>query len=218
MLDSQLRVLDPLCGRGTTLNQALVYGYDAAGIELDGKDFEAYSAFVRTYLQRKRIKHQVETNPVRREKRLVARRLTATITRPDRGVSLDVVNADTTAATDFFKPGTFHAIVADAPYGVAHGSRTVAAGLRRSPLHLLAEAVPAWARLLRPGGALGISWNTHVARRAEASAVLAEAGLTVLDEGPYVRFEHRVDQAITRDILVARKADTPMIATGRTGA
>jgi len=203
LLDGGLRVLDPLCGRGTTLNQALVYGYDVAGIDLDGKDFEAYASFLRTYLQRKRIKHRLETNPVRREKRLVARRLTASIGRGDRTLDLDVVHADTTVATDFFKPESFHAIVADAPYGVAHGSRTVAAGLRRSPLQLLTEAVPGWTRLLRPGGALGISWNTHVARREAAAEVLATAGLTVLQDGPYDRFRHRVDAAITRDILVA---------------
>jgi len=199
LLDGGLRVLDPLCGRGSTLNQGLVYGYDVAGIELDGKDFEAYGTFLRTYLQRKRVKHRLETNPVRRERRLVARRLTGTIG----SQHIDVVQADTTAAGDHFKPGTFHAIVADLPYGVAHGSRTVAAGLRRSPLQLLTEAVPVWVRLLRPGGALGISWNTHVAKRADAAAVLAAAGLTVLEDGPYGRFEHRVDQAITRDILVA---------------
>jgi tRNA G10 N-methylase Trm11 len=198
-------VLDPLCGRGTTLNQALVYGYDVAGIDLDGKDFEAYAAFLRTYLQRKRIKHKLETNPVRREKRLVARRLTASITREERTLGVDVVHADTTAAADFFKPESFHAVVADAPYGVAHGSRTVAAGLRRSPLQLLDEAVPGWARLLRTGGALGISWNTLVARREAAADVLAAAGLTVLEDGPYGQFRHRVDQAITRDILVAVK-------------
>ena len=52
-----LTVLDPLCGRGTTLNQALMYGYDAAGVELDGKDVEAYAAFLQTWLKRKRIKH-----------------------------------------------------------------------------------------------------------------------------------------------------------------
>src|SRR5690606_18783054 len=102
-------------------------------------------------------------------------------------------------------PESFHAIVADAPYGVAHGSRTAGAGLRRSPLQLLADAAPVWARLLRPGGALGISWNVHVARRPDAAEVLAAAGLRVLDEGPYARFRHRVDQAITRDILVAVK-------------
>jgi tRNA G10 N-methylase Trm11 len=205
MVDTPMRILDPLCGRGTTLNQGLVYGHDVAGIELDGKDFEAYGAFLRTYLQRKRIKHRLEQNPVRRDKRLLARRLTASVTRDDRVQSLDVVHADTTAAGDFFKPASFHAIVADMPYGVVHGSRTIAAGLRRSPLNLLAEAVPGWTRLLRPGGALGISWNTHVARRVDAAAVLDDAGLRVLQDGPYARFEHRVDQAINRDILVAVK-------------
>jgi hypothetical protein len=207
ILDGRLKVLDPLCGRGTTLNQALVYGYDVAGIDLDGKDFDAYASFLRTYLQRKRIKHHAEVSPVRREKKLIARRLTATLGPVPQRV--DVVHADTTSARDFFKPNSFHAIVADAPYGVQHGSRTVAAGLRRAPLGLLEEALPAWVPLLRPGGAVGISWNTHVAKRHDAAAVLSANGLTVLNGPPYDRFRHRVDQSISRDILVGVKERAP---------
>jgi SAM-dependent methyltransferase len=212
MLDRRLRVLDPLCGRGTTLNQALTYGYDAAGLDLDGKDFEAYAAFVQTYLKRKRIKHQADVVPVRRERKVVARRFTVTLA-PSKedfraGVTqlLDVVHADTTTALDFFRPETFDVVVADAPYGVQHGSRTVAKGLRRGPLDLLREAAPIWARLLRPGGAVGISWNTYVASREDAADAMASTGLTVLHDGPYAQFRHRVDQAITRDIVIARKS------------
>jgi SAM-dependent methyltransferase len=197
---AHLRVLDPLCGRGTTLNQALMYGHDAAGIDLDGKDFEAYAAFIQTYLKRKRIKHRIHVGPVRREKRTVAKRLSATIERGATALELDVVHADTTKAREFHKPGTFDVIVTDAPYGVQHGSRTVAAGLRRGPLELLTAAAPVWATLLRPGGGLGLAWNTHVASRDDAAAVLTDAGLTVL---PLEGFRHRVDQSITRDILVA---------------
>ena len=62
-----------------------------------------------------------------------------------------------------------------------------------------------WAGLLRLGGALRIAWNTCVAPREEAGGVLAAAGLEVLDDAPYGAFRHRVDQAIQRDILVARK-------------
>jgi hypothetical protein len=211
LLDRKLRVIDPLCGRGTTLNQVLTYGYDAAGLDLDAKDFDAYSGFIRTYLKRKRIKHHVEQGPVRRERKVVARRLTATLGttkaayRAGQTLSLDVVNADTTRVLEFFRSGTFDALVADAPYGVQHGSRTEAKGLRRGPLELLTEAAPAWAGLLRPGGAMGIAWNTYVARREDAADALAEAGLVVLSDGPYGRFRHRVDQAITRDILIACK-------------
>src|SRR5262245_59984157 len=170
MLDRRLRIFDPLCGRGTTLNQALTYGYDAAGMDLDGKDYEAYSAFIRPYLQRKRIKHKCEAGPVRRERRVGGRRVRGRLP----GSGLGVGCADTTSARDFFRPGSFDAIVTDAPYGVQHGSRTVTAGLRRSPLDLLSEAVPIWAPSLRPGAAIGIAINTLVARRDDVAGILAD--------------------------------------------
>ena len=211
MLSRRLRVLDPLCGRGTTLNQALMYGYDAAGLDLDTKDFEAYTGFLSTYLKRKRIKHHLTVTPVRRERRVVARRLSATLSPTKESLrrgevqSVDVVNADAVAATEFFRPASFDVLVADAPYGVQHGSRTAGKGLRRAPLDLLAEAVPGWGQLLRRGGAMGISWNTYVARREDLAAILTDAGLRVCEGGPYERFRHRVDQAIIRDIVVATK-------------
>ncbi len=211
MLERQFTVLDPLCGRGTTLSQALMYGFDAAGIDLDQKDFEAYAAFIQTWLKRKRVKHHAELGPVRRNRKVVARRLQISLAAAKEdylaGVTqhLDVVNADTTRALEFFRPASFDLIVADAPYGVQHGSRTAARGLARSPADLLAEAAPVWARLLRRGGACGIAWNTRVARRDATAEILAGAGLVPLASGPYLAFQHRVDQAIVRDILVARQ-------------
>ncbi|EWC61158.1 hypothetical protein UO65_3524 [Actinokineospora spheciospongiae] len=212
MLDRRLRVLDPVCGRGTTLNQALMYGWHAAGIDLDQQDFDAYSTFLQTWLKRKRVKHTAEVVRIRREKQNVGRQLKASIG-VDResykaGDALDLgyVNADTVKAGEFFRAGTFDVVVGDAPYGVRHGSR--AAGPRpldRSPLELISAAAPGWSRLLRAGGALGISWNNVVASRESVLDALASAGLQPLDDGPYRGFEHRVDQAITRDIAVARK-------------
>jgi hypothetical protein len=52
-----------------------MYGWDAAGIDLDRQDFDAYSAFIQTWLKRKRIKHHAEVVPERRDRRVVARRL-----------------------------------------------------------------------------------------------------------------------------------------------
>jgi Putative RNA methylase family UPF0020 len=211
MLDRPFAVLDPLCGRGTTLSQALMYGFDAAGIDLDRKDFEAYSAFILTWLKRKRVKHHAEHGALRLGGKVAGRRLRISLAAAKEdykaGVTqhLDVVNADTTRALEFFRPETFDLVVTDAPYGVQHGSRTAARGLARSPLGLLADAAPVWARLLRRGGACGIAWNTLVARRDAAAAILADAGLDPLDSGPYLGFRHRVDQAILRDILIAVK-------------
>lgn len=220
----RLAVLDPLCGRGTTLNQALMYGFDAYGADVDARDVEAYAVFIQRWLKDKRLKHQADFSPVRRDRKVVARRLTAQFaaTKDEYKAGdvqrLEVVETDTSRVGEFFRAASADLVVADLPYGVQHGShasgragagsRAGAGGgraLARSPLDLLGEAAPAWAKALRPGGVLGISWNTLVARREDAAAALAAAGLEVLDSAPYRAFRHRVDQAITRDILVARK-------------
>src|SRR5487761_1014468 len=219
----RLSVLDPLCGRGTTLNQALMYGFDAHGADIDARDAEAYAVFIQRWLKDKRLKHRADFSPVRRDRKVVARRPTAGVaaTKDEYKAGdvqrLEVVEADTTRIGEFFRPASAGLVVADLPYGVQHGSQgTGRAGrdagprdggrtLARSPVDLLRAAAPGWARALRPGGALGISWNIHVARREDAAGALAGAGLQVLDSAPYRAFRHRVDQAITRDILIARK-------------
>ena len=227
----RLTVLDPLCGRGTTLNQALMYGFDAYGADVDARDIEAYAVFIQRWLKDKRLKHQAGFFPVRRDRRVVARRLTAQFaaTKDEYKAGdvqrLDVIEADTSRIGEFFREESVNLVVADLPYGVQHGGHagghaagyvgSHAAGragggdrarpLTRSPLDLLRTAAPAWAKALRPGGALGVSWNTRVARREEAAAALSAAGLEVLDSPAYLAFRHRVDQAISRDILIARK-------------
>ncbi len=203
-----LVVLDPLCGRGTTLNQALVTGHDAIGVEQDGKDVEAYATFLRTWLERKRLKHKASFGPVRRSGALLGRRFEAEFAatkerfRAGELQRVTVVHADTLRTPDFVRPASVDVVVADAPYGVQHASR--AGRTARSPVALLEQALPVWARLLRPGGAVGIAWNTLVAPRAELVHLLAAAGLQPLDEGPYRELAHRVDQAIVRDVVVGR--------------
>jgi hypothetical protein len=216
MLSRRLTVLDPLCGRGTTLNQALMYGFDATGVDLDHRDFEAYSTFIKTWLKRKRVKHHCEYDgPVRRDGRVVARRLRISMAASKDAYKsgatqlLDLVNADTTKAAEFVRPQAVDVLVTDAPYGVQHASRTAAKGTGRRPLDLLAAAVPVWEGLLRPGGAMGIAWNTLVARREDVAGILAGAGLCPMEDPPYQGFRHRVDQAIIRDILIARKPSLP---------
>ena len=205
-----IKVLDPMCGRGTTLNQVLMNGWHALGLDLDERDFDAYSAFLRSWLTTKRLKHSAEVTPVRRDGAKLGRRLHAEVGatkeewKAGEAITVDYVNADTLHTRAVHKAASVDAVVTDAPYGVQHGSRS-GGRLARSPVDLLREAVPIWADVLRPGGAIGIAWNTHVAGRDDALAVLADAGLEPLDDGPYRGFMHRVDQAIQRDVLVARK-------------
>ena len=207
MLDGGLTVLDPICGRGTTLNQALMYGYDGIGVELDGKDVEAYKLFLQTWLKRKRLKHTAELVPVRRQGRRAARRLEVTLAaskdehRAGAVQKVTVVQGDTTQLDGLLRRQCADVLVADLPYGVAHGSHLDGGGPSRNPLDLLERAVPQWLPLLRTGGALGLSWNLKVAKRELAEDILLANGLTLV---PDAGLAHRVDQGIERDVLVAR--------------
>jgi hypothetical protein len=211
MLTDRLRVLDPMCGRGTTLNQALMYGWNALGIDLDERDFDAYAAFLPRWLKDKRLKHSADTSRLRRDGRTVGRRFEATFaTTKEAWAEGDAIHvsdllADTRETGSLLKARSVDVVVTDAPYGVQHGSRA-GSGLQRRPLDLLREALPGWVQVLRTGGAVGIAVNVRTCPRTDALALLAEAGLEPLDGPVYRRFEHRVDQAIVRDVVVGRKA------------
>ena len=199
-------VLDPLCGRGTTLSTALTLGYDAAGVDGDLKAVEAYAAFLRTYLRRHRLKHQVTMNPVRRDGRSLGRRLDVELTPPAGGPPLHgtVFSGDTRQSAALFGRRRFDAVVTDAPYGVVHGSTTdVRGGRDRSAAGLLAEALPVWAGQLKTGGVLGLSWNTLGLTRERLTELAEQAGLRPLGEAPYLALAHRVDSSIHRDVFVA---------------
>ena len=214
MLTDRLRVLDPLCGRGTTVNQVISYGWHAAGIDLDAADFEAYAAFLPRWLKDKRLKHSAATARLRRDGRTLGRRLDVELATSKQAwaegdtITVTTALADTLDAPQVFRTASFDAVVTDAPYGVHHGSRSGGA-LQRRPLELLAEALPGWVRLLRPGGAVGIAVNVHTSPRAEVLALLADAGLEPRDTPAYRGFEHRVDQAILRDVVVGVKPALP---------
>ncbi len=201
----RVQILDPLCGRGTTLNQALMYGADAFGIEQNAKDTTAYATFLTTWLQTKRLKHRIEKARTRN-------RFAVSI--GGKGASsagsrqvVDLATADTTEALDLFGRNSMDLIVTDLPYGVQHGSKSDA-GLARGPSALLEAALPVWRTVVRPGGAVVLSWNVRVLPRPQLLALLDDAGLAVVALGGGIGFEHRVDRTITRDLVVARRPPT----------
>lgn len=197
-----LSVLDPLCGRGTTLNQALTYGFHATGVEVDKKDFEAYALFIQRWVKDHRLKHTATQGSVKGHPKLDLE-LGVTKERYKAGHTLRVtyLSADTHAIAQMLQPRSFDLIVTDAPYGVQHGAHANDTTARK-PLELLESAIPIWRAALRTGGAMGIAWNTLVARRDKLERVLAANGLEVCDFP--ASFEHRVDSSIQRDLVVAR--------------
>lgn len=216
-------ILDPLAGRGTTLSCALLLGHDAVGVEVERREVDAYATFLRTWLRRKRLKHTIDLRPLRRQGVHLGEIMEVEVA-PDKAAhrsggrqSLTLYACDTLRTAELVERRRFDAVVTDAPYGIAHGSRS--AGSRdRSPAELLGAAIPVWASVLRTGGALGIAWNTHGLSRDDLAQICSSAGLEVCSTRPYLRFAHRVDAGIHRDLLIARKLAAGADADANAGA
>jgi SAM-dependent methyltransferase len=204
----RVRLLDPACGRGTTLNRAVVYGVDAVGVEHDQRDVEAYEAFLLTWLKDQRLKHETQRARLRKGRATPAQRLTVTYGEgKDRSAHrvVDVIADDTAALREHLTARSVDLLVCDLPYGVQHGATPAPGVLRRSPDELLEAALPVWRDVLRPGGGVALAWNLRTLARPQLVARLADAGFELCVPADDERFAHRVDRSIQRDVLVARR-------------
>lgn len=202
---ARLTLLDPACGRGTSLHRAALYGMDACGIELDERDVDAHSAFFATWLKDKRLKHGVERATLRKGRSTPAHRVITTYgSGKDVGAHrvVDVIHDDTAAARHHLKARSVDLLVCDLPYGVQHGSRSPTGRAERGPQHLLETALPVWFDVLRPGAGAGLAWNQRTLGRERLIGLLEDAGFHV-PASDDTSFIHRVDRSITRDVLVA---------------
>jgi tRNA G10 N-methylase Trm11 len=193
-----VRLLDPLAGRGTSLNRGLMYGFDVTGIDLDGADFEAYCGFLTTYLKDNRLAPKVEEAHIRKGPLAGSRRFTLRIRRTQ---LVDVIRDDTVKVGEHLGARSFDVLVADLPYGVQHGS-TAAGGLTRTPGELVAAALEGWRKVLRAGAGLALAWNTRTFGRDEFEDALRRAGFEVVENAD--SFDHKGDRSITRGLVIAR--------------
>lgn len=206
---TRLRVLDPVCGRGTTIFYGLYRGHDVDGVEIAKGDVQAIDEFFSRYLPEHRYKHTIDRGRFKRSqggtgKKILVQGAPDKDTQKSDPFSCMVVSDDTAYVNEHYAKNTYHAIVADLPYGVQHGGTGPGRGYIKTD-ELLRRALPGWMKVLKPGGSMGLSWNVNAMPRLELTKILAKAGMEVLEKPPYTDFVHRVDQAVRRDLIVAAK-------------
>ncbi|MBR5231201.1 MAG: hypothetical protein IKW00_03010 [Clostridia bacterium] len=193
-------ILDPICGHGTTLFCALTRGMNAVGIDSDRKSITEGAMYAQKWLQQNRVKHTCERTgrTVPGGKNAPETHITALL---DEKRSVSFLLADTRSALHLMRKKPAHALVADLPYCVQHAPTENG---RMSTLEtLLSDALPAWRQSLLPGAAAAISFNTYTLKRHTLQKLMEDAGFTVLTQAPYDSFEHWVEQAVNRDVIVA---------------
>ncbi len=204
----RVRLLDPACGRGTSLNRGIVYGMDVTGIEVDQRDVEAYTQFILTWMKDKRLKHELTQAKLRKGREAPAHRITVTYGRgKDRATYrvVDIIHDDTVGARTHLKARSADLLVCDLPYGVQHGSQAGSGHLERGPAGLLKRALPVWLDLLVPGAAMALAWNRKTMARNVLEDLVVGAGFELRSAPGNNAFVHRVDRSILRDVLVAAR-------------
>ncbi|MBI9064918.1 MAG: hypothetical protein JEZ14_23225 [Marinilabiliaceae bacterium] len=211
----KIQLLDPVAGRGTTLFEGVVYGFDVTGIEIEPKSVHETTVFFKKYMEAERFKHTSGQRQVSGQKKSEAiymqefeyARTKEEFKSDQLRKKLGVVTGNSQEAANYFKKNSFHLIIGDLPYGIAHGNKGAAksSSITRNPSELLSLCLPQWHQVLKKGGVVVVAWNSFVVSRQKLSEIFTDNGFEVFTEAPYDGFEHLVDRSIKRDIVVARK-------------
>lgn len=210
----KIRLIDPMCGKGTTLYEGIIRGFDVVGIEINSKWAQEIQTYLLRYLKNGKYKHKSQKGKQSAPggKKLADYfSLTTAAEKVDFNAgnvqSLQLFHSDTRNANLLVKRNSCDILVSDLPYGVQHGSKNAKdKNLSRSPLHLLEECIPAWKYVLKEKSAMVFSFNEYTLKYKDIASVLEENGFIVLDKPPYNDYIHRVDQSINRNLIVAVKA------------
>lgn len=209
-----IRLLDPIAGKGTTLYEGLIKGYDVYGIEIGDNVVNESYHFIKRFLEAARYKFEYSSMKISGpNKSFSALRHTFETAKTKNEFkskntkTIEIIAGNSLYANKYYKKNYFDIIVGDLPYGVQHGNVTneKQSSLTRNPTELLNACLPPWLEVLKPNGIIVLAWNSNVLSRKKIEQLFEEQGLIVKNDDAYLQFEHRVDQSILRDIIIAQK-------------
>lgn len=206
----KISLLDPMCGRGTTLFEGLVLGCDVYGVDQHKQSIHELHNYFSRYLKEGKYKHQMTKGKALMNGKNLGEQShfitgdSKEALKKKSGQQLKVLCGDTRSTNQFIKKNSIHLIVTDLPYGVQHIGKDEKVSIRDLD-RLLDASIKSWKQVLKSGGAMVISWNTYTNSRVTIAKALEAHGLHVVEGEAYVNFEHRVSQAINRDLIVAVK-------------
>ena len=211
--NDKVHLLDPIAGKGTTLFEGVNMGYDCSGIEIGDKAVNESFHYFKKYLEIERFKHESSiTKQSGENKSFTAKRYYVELAKSKsdfknhRQIHWEMVSGNSLYADKYFKKNSFDVIVGDLPYGIQHGNMTneKQTSITRSPKDLVKMCLPSWKNVLKKNGIIVLAWNTFVFSKKDFSEIFEKEGFEVLSDGAYSMFEHRVDNSIKRDIIVAK--------------
>ncbi len=187
---SQLKLLDPMCGRATTLLWAMRYGINAKGIEQDAKAIEDIRRNTKKWCKIHRQKHQLNEGFIEKSnKKNIGKFLQFSAN----DVSMKVIIGDTVDTEKLLNKEKFHLIISDLPYGIQHSTTDT-----RNIMETLESCANAWVNSLKPEGVIALSFNSNNPKRGKVIDIFRQLGLNPIE----FSIPHRMSESIVRDVVI----------------
>ncbi|MDN3648094.1 hypothetical protein QWZ13_04145 [Reinekea marina] len=188
-----INILDPMCGRGTTLLWALRYGLNAKGIEQDVKAVDDIKQSLKKWTKLHRQKHKILEGFIGKANKKGLGKFLEFSTNDQK---MRIINGDSRDAATLIKSEKFDLIISDLPYGVQHFTTDKT----RNPLAVIDECIPGWKKALKKNGAIVLAFNSYIPKRAELIECFENHGF----KAQAFTAPHRMSESIVRDILVLK--------------
>ncbi|MDH5601092.1 MAG: hypothetical protein OEY78_07280 [Gammaproteobacteria bacterium] len=190
-----ISLLDPMCGRATTLLWAMQYGIKARGIEQDPKALEDIHRNLKKWTKLHRQKHKISDGFIGGSKK---NGKFIDFTSADTGMR--VVNGDARNTNHIFKKEKFDLLISDLPYGVQHFTTDKT----RNPLSVIKQCIDAWKSCLKKRGAIVLAFNSNNPKRNALIEVFESNGFQTMSFSA----PHRMSESIIRDVIIFKLKGT----------
>ncbi|RDE24068.1 hypothetical protein DV711_00210 [Motiliproteus coralliicola] len=190
---SGIKLLDPMCGRATTLLWAMRYGLNSKGLEQDAKALDDIQRNLKKWTKLHRQKHKLSQGTITGQKRKSAGKF---LDFSAEQTSLRVISGDARDADQLLKKDKFDLLVCDLPYGVQHFTTDKT----RNPLDVIRQCAPVWRHCLKQQSALVLAFNSNNPKRAAMIEAFESQGYRATDFSA----AHRMSESIVRDVLILR--------------
>ncbi len=209
--NDDITLLDPVAGKGTTLFEAAVNGFNAFGVEIESKAVNEAIIFFKKFLQDERFKFKFDKRRIfgsNKKEEVLINDFVYAKNKQDlktNAKKLSLVCGNSQDTYKYFKSPVFNIIVGDLPYGIVHSNSSINSQGMRNPIELLKSCLSGWYKVLKFGGTIVMAWNSFLISKEKLADMFINNGFTVLTDEAYSNFEHMVDKSIKRDIIVAKK-------------
>ncbi|WP_127717173.1 TRM11 family methyltransferase [Halobacteriovorax sp. HLS] len=190
-----IKVLDPMCGRATTLLWCLRYGIISKGIELDPRAIMDVTQIVKKWSKICSIRTTIKDGFVGKKNKLGLGKFIEVSHEKNH---FKMISGNSANCSELLSSERFDLIITDIPYGIQHRTDN---GLN-NPFDAIDISLAQWKKCLKKDGSIVIGYNSNNPKRDVVIELAQKHSMLALE----FNIAHRMSESIVRDVIILKHA------------